>query len=331
MSDSFNAPNARKGQLKYGPQQVIVPYVEFEVDRGEVDTWLGNPLVEVNPKDIGAATVKLYSVPDLSSFLLKGSQWGPISLPPTLESLSVSYQTGGGSTNYNETGSAVGLTPSSTGLSLSGTAQASASVVPKILAVVVDNSYDRVEFIHLFFMSTVVDKTTILARCTAIMGTAVTAWPLFKTRPVNLIVTGKKVSVSNRATFQFNISIGSSGGGATSQTSGTGEGEDIDISVESVNIPATLHSAFTLSGSATVTETATTAITVTGSSPFGGTEGGTSTATATGTVSTTSVAATSPTALPTSTLNLYDLSFEPTLTFGSYLVHAVLFNFAQLA
>lgn len=330
MSDSFDAPNGRKGQLKYGPQQVIVSYVEFEVDKGDVDTWLGNPLAEVTPKDINSYTVKLYSIPDLSSFLLKGSQWGPIALPPTLESLSVSYQTGGGSTNYNETGSAAGLTPSSTGLSLSGTAQASASVVPKILAVVVDNSYDRVEFIHLFFMSDVVDKATILARCTAIMGTAVTAWPLFKTRPVNLIVTGKKVSASNRATFQFNISIGSSGGGATSQTAGVGEGEDTEITVESVNIPATLHNAFTLTGTTTVTNTATTAITVTGSSPFGGTSGGTSTAAATGTVSSTSITATTPAALPTTTLNLYDVAFEPTATFGSYLVHATLFFFGQL-
>lgn len=320
----------RSGQLRFGPRQIAIPYTEFECDHQMAETYVGNPLAEVIPKDLTSSTVKLYTTPDLSTYLLKGSQWGPISLPPTLTALSISYQTGGGTTAYSENGSATGATPFSTGLSLSGTAQASAAVLPKAIPIITENSYDRVEFTHLFFYSTVVDKATILARATAIMAATVLTWPLFKPVSITLVLKGTKVSVSNRATYQLNVSLGSGGGGAVSQSSGAGAGEDTELSVEREVIPPTLHSAQSITVTSTTSHTATSSITI-GGTAAPGSSGGTSTASATGTVAFAGLGATTPTTIPASGLYLYDMAFEPSPDFGNYIVHAVIFDFAQIA
>lgn len=318
------------GQLMYGVRQIIVLYQQQSCDLPTANAQLGNAYTEITPTNDVNSEVKVYTAPDLSGFFETFTTNEDIELPNTLSALSVTYVSGGGDASYVESGagSAAG-TSFAIGLSVSGTATASASCIPKLLYTIDTPVTQKVPIINCVFFSTAVDQTTILAILTTKLGATVLAWPLFKPKPLVFTLIGSRATASGRADYSGSVS--STAAGATlTKSSGFGTGLDFTPIIEQQQFPPMLHGSFTLTASSSLTHAGSTVVTISGG-PISGGSSGTAFAIAGGSVTPTSISATSPAAIPSSGLYLYSVSVSESLTFGNYLINAKVFDFASIA
>lgn len=320
------------GLRMHGTHQVPVPFtkqMDSAIDQADAIAEAATPLTEVEPKDRGASDVISYATLDLSNYWLSydGIE-RRMRIPDVLTSLVLTYEKGGGDTSYVEAADTTASGSYSVGVSLSGQAQASAFVLPKIIPTLHETWSFNQPVSHYFYFGQAFDQATILAKLSAKLGTTVNAWPVFKPESITLKLVGQRTSSNARATFQGSVSS-HSGGDSTSESAGFGEGQEFSPQVETVQIPATLHGAITLSpSSSSQTNTATAGISASGI--IGGGGGGVANCIATGSVTPTSIPATSPAGVPTSGLYLFDFDIEPAETFGWFYAHAVVFDFAKL-
>lgn len=332
MANEGSDGDLLKGQLLFGPRQIPVQYEQRSTKRIEADALVDakTPLTEVLPTNKSNSEVKHYAPLDLSDYFESYSTAGNIDLPNVLTSLSVVYTNGGSNADYTETANiAASGTSWSVGASVSGTAQASSFSLPKAIPLITPPTATNVQIINCYFFTTSLDTANILAILTAKLGATVLAWPLFKAKPITLILSGQKVSASARRDYQGSASDSPSGVTLT-QSDGIGTQFDYTPSVEIVEIPPTIHGAISLTVSGSQSHTGTTTVTVNGGVISGG---GTSTVTAlaSSSVAFTSLSPTTPAALPTSGLYLYRVDTDTTTTYGNFLIHAQVFDFAQIA
>lgn len=329
MSNAGSKGKILLGQLLYGARQILIRFTQRSTDVESANALVGTPLTEITPVDGVNSTVKTYTQPDLSALFFVYETPGSIELPNVLSSLAVSYISGGGNGDYTETASAAASgTAWSVGASVSGTAQASSSCIPKLLFQIDTPVTTNVPLINCFFYSPTIDLATILAILTAKLGHTVLAWPVFKAKPITVTLIGSKMNGSIRADYQGSASNSSSGVTLT-QSDGLGDQYDFTPIIEQQQFPPTLHAGFSLTSSSSVAHTGTTTVTLSGGVISGGGTG-TATATATASVTPTSISATTPTALPTSGLYLYRLDPGDSTTFGNYFIHATVFDFASI-
>lgn len=329
MSNAGSKGKTLLGQLLYGARQIIIRFTQISMDVESANALVGTPLTEITPVNDVNSTVKTYTQPDLSGIFIVSETYGNIDLPNVLSSLTVSYISGGGDGNYTETASAAASgTAWSVGASVSGTAQATASCIPKLLYQIDTPVTTNVTLINCFFYSPTLDQTTILAILTAKLGHTVSAWPVFKVKPITVTLIGSKMNGSIRADYQGSASNSSSGVTLT-QSDGLGDQYDFTPIIEQQQFPPTLHGSFTLTGSGSVSHAGTTTVTLSGGVISGG-GSGTATATASASVSPTNISTTVPSSLPTSGLYLYRLDPGDSTTFGNYFIHATVFDFASI-
>lgn len=329
MPDPVASPGVvERGQLMYGPRQVSVAYTQESLPIADANAAIGDPFTEITPTNRQNSEKKVYAIPDLSGFFLKYTGYSNIDLPNVLTSLSIDFVKGGSDSGYTEIATAGATGLFSIGVSVSGTAQASAFCVPKPLYAIDTPATTNVPVINCFFYTTDLSTANILSILTAQLGATVLAWPVFKAKPLTLTLTGMKASATARADYQASASVGSSGSSA-SQSDGLGKGFDLTPSVEQVQLPPTIHGSFSLTGSDTQTNGAATSVVVSGGIISGGGSGSAG-ATATGTVTPTSISATSPAALPSSGLYLYKVNPETSPIFNNYFVQAIVFDFSTL-
>lgn len=322
-------------QLIFGSRRLDIPYEEWVSDWEHAQAYVGQPHFEVTKKDFDSYTIRAFGDVDLSGFWLTydGIE-RRMRLPDVLTELTLTYEKGGGSTTYTESGVSTATGNYSVGMSLAGTAQASAFTIPKLIPNITETWSFNPPVSHYFYYGQAFDQATIIAKLAAKLGVAVNPWPIFKPESLIFKMVGTRVNASGRATAQGSAMSRGADASAT-ESHGFGFGLDIAPVIETQTIPPTLHGAFTLSPSSDgESHTGVTLIGATGIISTGG--GGTATAASTGSVTPTSVSATSPTALPTSGLYLFDFDVQPDAEFANagsnwYFAHAVIFDFAKIA
>lgn len=313
-------------QFRLGENLIAVAGTEQEKDWASIvaDGDVGNPNTEVTKIDRAQGKVRVLdgNSPGFAAFWVTAPVWATLALPPTLSTLSVAYQKGGGDAAYNESGSAAGTGAYSIGVSVGGSAQASSYCVPKLIKTIVDNSRDNFEFRADWFYLKVTDKASILAALTAKIGSSVSALPNFKVESINVVTTGERGAASFHGQFQASLSS-NSGGSSSGSTSGTSEGIDASITIDEYEFPPTLHGSFTLSGSDSTTHTASVSLTI---GTIGGSVSGSRSTTSGGSLAPTSVPATSPTDIPHSGWYMYRCEVRPNPEVGNWLIHTLSFD-----
>lgn len=318
------------GQKLFGVHQIPVPFTRI-MDEAvtTADPLVGQALTEIEPKDRQASEVTVLGPIDLSSYWL-----GPIAgehnipLPKVLTALTPEYEQGGGANSYSESATSSETGWTGVGLSLSGSAQASAYNIPKLLPVIQEVWGDPLPVNHYYYFGQAFDISTILSKLSAKLGETVSQWPIFKPESLHFVLLGEKSNASARVSLQGSVSSGPNGS-SSSLSEGEGAGLEISPSVELMDIPPTLHTGITLSISTSPSFAAAASISATGA--ISGAPSVASTAEANSVIAPSIVTATSPTALPTSGLYLYATDVEPSETFGWFYVHVIIFDFATIA
>lgn len=311
-------------------KQFIVPFTQQMMDKVSADALVGQALTEITPKDRDASEVRVYGPIDLSAFVLQAPGIERrMRLPDVMTALTVTYEQGGGDTDYTETNTNSATNPTSVGVSLRGQAQASSFNIPKLVPVTTETWSFNQPVQHVwFYVQGSVTLAAVLARLTTIMGATVLAWPVFKPESITMTLVGTRVNGTCQVSFQ--ASVASYSGSSAVSSFGSGKGLEYSPIIEIQHIPATLHGAFTLSTTSDVTHTATASIASVGGPITGGGASSTSVS-ASASVSPTTISATSPAALPSSGLRLFDFELEPSEQYGWFFGHAILFDFAVLA
>lgn len=208
----------------------------------------GNILTEVEPIDNVRSRKIISTVPtgSLDGFSVKLEETGSFPLPAVLVTLGGVVEKIQGNGSYVETGHAGWAGSGSYSLSLRGTGQASASVLPDVIPTIYQPTATDVPVTHLlFFMPSGSTRAAILARCTSLMGVSVTAWPKFRPTGHTIICIGKRASIQVQANGSLS-SAGSSTSSSASATSGTGDSYEVGMSIKAVHIPPTIHGALSI-------------------------------------------------------------------------------------
>jgi hypothetical protein len=185
----------------------------------------GNVLTEIEPIDNVRSRRIISTIPtaSLDTFFVKLEDTTSFSLPAVLTSIAGIIDKISGDGSYTETGNAGYVNSGSLSQSLRGSGQASASVLPDVIPQIYQPSSNDIPVIHLlFFMPSGSTRSAILARCTSIMGSSVTAWPKFRPTAHTIICIGKRASVQVQSNGSLSSSTSSSGASG-SKSEGTGD------------------------------------------------------------------------------------------------------------
>lgn len=236
-------------------------------------------------------------------------------LPDVLQSIAVVWDEDSSDGDYTETGDgASGGESAALSLSINGSGQGSASVIPAIAPVIKSYFGRRVPAIqYLFFLPFPVTIAQVLARLTDELSATVLAWPQFAPKSHIITLTGGAVSITAKAAAQCQVSFNPDNATVTT-SEGEGYGVAIDRILKQEIIRPTIHGEITIStatASQDITVTAS-ANTGTGTNFPGASASITKEGSAAGSITPTTLAATSPDAVPSSGLYLHDIQI------GSY-------------
>lgn len=185
---------------------------------------------------------------------------------------------------------------------------------------------------YLFYLPLPVTEASITAKLLILAGSAVSRWPVFKTKSHTINTLGQSVKV--RASTQASNDVTYRDGAVTKAGWQQGYGDDIGTSLQngSSQIAPCIHGIITLTGQTSRTAS----VTATASSPIYSsymqsmTPTHSRTVTATASVSPTTLAATTPSSIPTTGLYLVDAKVQP-YDYGYAKVYAEVFNATSLA
>lgn len=246
----------RKGQDYNQQYDAPVPYRDLNIPAGQ---GIGVPHAEVTPIDYLRSRAK---VPDvavlenvLGNFVMSYPGRINVDMPDKLVSVTALMESFLGEGNSEETGSAGVFGLSSVNLSLRGTAQASASIVPDAYPGIKQFWGNNIKctHYHIFLKNPVIDAD-VLARINTILGTPVSDWPKFNPQPETLVCKGQKLSLQVNASSQGSKARGDSGS-SDSDAGGTGYSKESGLSLKTVRIPPTIHPAVFVSGNVSGNET----------------------------------------------------------------------------
>lgn len=307
------------------------PFTERFVAAG---SSIGNARTETTPIDTIQEKERVYTVPtaELNAYEESYASFENLDLPDVLNSITVVWGGGGGAGSYDEnaTGAATG-TPAQLQLALNGSAHSSAAVAPQLIFDIDSPQGSKIPCTDYYFFTTNPTHGAILARLTSIIGSTVEAWPRFKPKRHNLICAGQKIAVAVRVAAQCAVYINATAANfAVSE--GTGEDFDFGLSIQTVDLPPTIHGLINLTGDTTLAVSigATAAVdTPSGTNWPGASASKSASAQAEGEVTPTSFAATTPAAIPSSGRYLVDVVHEP-YRFGYSGVRARVLNAADI-
>lgn len=177
-------------------------------------------------------------------------------------------------------------------------------------------------------------EAAVLARLTALAGSTVLSWPVFRPESVTISTTGQSINVRSNVGISLEGTWNSTDG-LTSQGYDRGTSDDfsVNLTVGSVQLPACIHGTITLTGDTTRSQLVAATAFMQMYNSLVGTNSATKTksGTAYGTVTPTSIAAVSgATTIPTS--GLYALEIRPGVNYLGYTrVVATVLNATTLA
>lgn len=315
---------------------VIVPYIE---SISPVGTKLGQNRYEVTPLGDGNEEWKSFNIAQvqaaLDNFIISFPGTANLQLPDILESVKGIIEENSGDGTYDEDGYALwtvsGSGGASSSLSIRGTGQASAAIIPDLDVQIRQIWANNVPTInYLFFLPMPVTSAQVASKLTALVGSSVLAWPHWNPIAHTITLVGQRLSLQCTAASTWQDGGSSSDSGSSyehSQSGGTGYSQEVGLVLRTVRIPPTIHPAITLSGitgkqvniSADANANASSAEYIQ------------KTGTVVGSITPTSLAATpGPTTIPTSGKYIKDVNAEP-YRWGYAKIHAEVVDFASLA
>lgn len=326
------------GQQYDQSKDLVIRYTEQSRDATSAATALGNTRTEITPRDRDNSVVKIFTDPTgLDTLVISGRSNARLSLPDVLNSITVVYNVNAGDGSYSENagGSSGGdhddLTISSQG-SAEGSAGASAELIFDI-SPFSDWGRSVPSTKYFFYMTGVVNTTTILARLNTIIGTPVLDLPMFKAKPHMLVVKGQSISVRAEAkATQFKYD--SPTFNASKLELGSGSSFSSQLSVRAIQVSPTIHGTITISNNQTIVSAhADAQATILGglNFPYAQVTKSVQSPPQVASVTPTSLAATTPTSIPTTGLYLVDSSFEPDKEWGRTKVFAEVVDFSIFA
>jgi hypothetical protein len=316
------------GQLLYGIRRLAIPFTKQMMDKASADALVGDANTEITPNDQDSSEVRVFDAAGAeAAFEAEWIEFAgtmDIPLPNRLSGCNVTYEKGGEAGEYNDAVTAWGITAyHSIGLSVNGSAQASAFCIPKLVYDIIETYSQNLPVKHCFFYDADPTIANVLIRLSAELGAAVAEWPTFQPEAHTIVCIGQRVQSSAKGAAQVS-DASSSGGSSFSESIGAGSSYEYAPSIQIERLPPTLHGTFSLDASDTITKTAEAMIDL----GTGGSSTGTipAAAVAEGSVSPADFFATTPAGFP-SGLHLYKLLIEPNDEFGYFFVHAVVFDF----
>jgi hypothetical protein len=184
----------------------------------------------------------------LSTYSLKYTGRINVDLPDRLISVASVMESNSGDGASTEDGTAELTGNGSISLSLRATAQASASIIPKVFAKVQPFYGNNVKctHVHIFLPAPVVD-TDVTTRLATILGVSLVAWPKYNPVTEEIRVVGGRFSLQVSASSQGSASLGDTGS-SSSAGGGTGYSEEKGLSVEIIRISPVIHGLINVSG-----------------------------------------------------------------------------------
>src|SRR4029077_217240 len=147
----------------------------------------------------------------------------------------------------------------SVSMALRASAQSSVSMVPDVSPSVVQFWGNNLNCMHYqFFMPQPVTPAQIVTKLTALIGSAVSNWPIFTPKSVTLVAGGQRASVQSTASSQGSASQTTCGTSCPSSTStaagGTGFSHEKALNLKTIRISPTIHAALSIAGDTTATQ-----------------------------------------------------------------------------
>lgn len=325
---------ARKGKILKGQQydpeaEFLTQFTEQMQDDVSADAVVAaaTARTEVTPIDAQNSLVRTYTPPAsaINNFSVSFSGTEDIALPNVLTSLEVIWESSAGSGDHTET--AEGTSTVSLSLGLNARAEGSASIMPEVVHNIKETWAQNLPVTHyLFYMAYPVTKAQILAKLTSLAGSPVLQMPVFRPEAVNIVLTGRQLSLSVEANIQQQASDTT-----FIYSKGRGVSKRVGMTVRTLRLPPTIHGAFNLGASTQNTSFNVDAgvgwPTGTNWPPLAQTESAAGIIQAN--VTPVSIPATTPSAIPTSGLYVVRGSAE-LYKWGYVRVHSVVFNFSDL-
>lgn len=323
------------GQVYLPGLNITNEYVETTIPN-DGSTDIGNPATDVSRLDYERSRARTFDITQIQAAMLAFYRtyvvYGTLDVPPVMHGISAEYVKSFGSGSGNSSG--LDTTTRSFQYSIDikgeGNAESNVSCIPELIE---DISYTwgkQLPFtvVEFFVAGATATESECIARILAL--TALTVNPSIKFNPQEITgyTTGQNVRMSARAAGSYNFSAWKNtedNGSAEGSTQDVDKNYSVENNTRVITYPPCLHDSFTISGGSTDSQAL--AITATAAIQAGSVDAG-FTATANGAVHFT-ISATSPTALPSSGLYLYDLSCEGS-DYGTIKVVARIFDFANL-
>lgn len=253
MSTTALPGETQKG-LKYDEEgNIVIPFTQYMARRPGADTVCDalTAATEVVPNDRQSALVRTYTAPTTAQFRAAAriySDTADIQLPDVLESITVTFNQNKGEGNHAENGG--GISAGQTGnltLSLNSRAQSSIAILPDIQPNI-KRYYTRnlsVTKVLFYMTGASITQAAMLTELGVILGSTVLAWPVFRPVAHTLTLNGFQLSLSADADVQQHVSWNSSNV-TRSYGQGTGKSYDAGVSVKTVRLPETIHGAISL-------------------------------------------------------------------------------------
>lgn len=330
------------GQLYDTSTGAVTPFTEQmqNCERGGQVVAIGQSNTEVIPNDANSSKVKVFALAAtqmyLDAYLTEKGFYAQLRMPDELVNVFVTFNASGGIGNDNVTGdgSAYGPSPSLS-LGFSAKATSSATIIPDVTwdikqswATNVPASLVEVYMPESFTIDELITHIKELKGIVSLL-----TWPHF--RPVTHIISakGQQASLSANASVQQSISLGTNSSAVYS--TGTGHSIDSGGTTKTIIIPPTIHPEIVLDINSQMTSIDVVASAGWANNPGGNWPGRSAVSnpdaiTVIATVTPTVLPATSPEAIPTSGLYLYDFAVgQP--NYGRIRVQAQLIDMAYFA
>lgn len=335
---AVNRPNsgfpALDGHTYDAENDILIPFTESIQTAGANASTANTEVTPLNDaldlvKVVGRTAIR--TALDAYTSIFVGST--NIDFPTELTSIVARQESlSGGAGSYNQTGAWSVTGHGTASMTLHGSAEGSAGVIPEVTYNVKQVWGSNVPCTHyLFFMASNQTRGATLARLNTLTGTTVTDWPQFVPKSETFVCHGERVSGQATADLHATDTVITDYNGdvqdlGQARTIGGGNSYDILVSTKTIRIPPTIHAGLSLTGATTQAASFSAAAQISAGS--GGNTGvvGIS-GNANGSITPTSLAATGGQAtVPTSGTFLYRLSAEP-YKYGYVKFHAEIVKF----
>lgn len=242
----MSAGKLLQGQEYRTQKDLAVRYTQQEMDDVLASAYLGDARTEVTPTDRGSSLVKVFSEADFDEAAFSYTSFVNLSnlLPPVLKSVTVDYNVSKGQGEAQEDNIASSSGNVNLTVSLQGSAQSSAALMPDISFEIEQVWAQNVEATnYVFYMPAGSTSTAaVIAKILSLFGATVLAWPRMRPKSHVLTARGKQVSLQVNASVTQHNSFQSDGSQSDfHRTWGQGFSLDGGVTTRSVELPPTLH------------------------------------------------------------------------------------------